>query len=404
MNKLNKALQRIQNWLEIHRPNYVNSLQPGLTRKEIEEKVSLFPIQLSEEVYTLYEWHNGSDSWEFFFPGYCFPSFENAIADMYSIDSEFSSYTLLLEEIDTYFLLPVFSYDFTSISTLEIDTKRDHSLVLKSIPEETPSMYSFNLTRMIEVIAQCFESGAYYMRKRNNDESEVTWNYEMALEIHRINNNEIVEFTLEKINSIKLEKSTRIMGNLYYLIEWFGDSRAVDPLIEILQTPFDNQPNQHNLAIAKDLSAYGLGKLHDSRAVDPLIDALSIKYGNGNTRYKVTEALGELGDNRAIPSLIGALSDPDERICNSGMFSLVKLGAIDELLKTALERKNRYAIQALGLLPSSINKKKLTSEQKDRIFSVLMSLTKDSSYEIQNIANKSLDRARREVLEHSYER
>jgi len=154
--------------------------------------------------------------------------------------------------------------------------------------------------------------------------------------------------------------------------------------------------------LAKDIAAYGLGKLHDSRAVAPLIDALSIKYGN--TRYKVVEALGELGDNRAIPSLIGVLSDPDERICDSGMFSLVKLGAIDELLKTALERKNRYAIQALGLLPSSINKKKFTSEQKDRIFSVLMSLTKDSLYEIQNIANKSLDRARREVLEHSYER
>ncbi|WP_055073991.1 HEAT repeat domain-containing protein [Pseudanabaena sp. 'Roaring Creek'] len=402
MNNLNKALQRIQDWFESHRPNYVTSLQPGLTRKEIEKKVSSFPIQLSEEVYTLYEWHNGSDSWEFFFPGYCFPSLENAIADMYSIDSEFSRYTLLLEEIDTYFLLPVFSYDFTSISTLEIDTKRAHSFVLKAVPEETPSIYSFNLTRMIEVIAKCFENGAYYMRKRNNGESEVMWNYEMALEIHRINNSEIVEFTLEKINSIKLEKSTGIMGNLYYLIEWFGDSRAVEPLIELLQTPFDNQLNQDDLVIVKDVAAYGLGKLHDSRAVDPLIDALSSKYSN--IRYRVVEALGELSDNRAIPSLIGILSDPDERICDSGKFSLVKLGAIDELLTTALESKNRYAIQALGLLPSSINKKKLTSEQKDRIFSVLMSLTKDSSYEIQNIANKSLDRARREVLEQSYER
>ena len=399
MNDLNKALKRVQDWFESYRPNYVTSLQAGLTRKEIEKKVSSFPIQLSEEVYTLYEWHNGSDSWEFFFPGYCFPSLENAIADMYPVDSEFSSYTLLLEEIDTYFLLPVFSYDFTSISTLEIDTKRDHSFVLKSVPEETPSIYSFNLTRMIEVIAKCFESGAYYMRKRNNGENEVMWNYEMALEIHRINNNEIVEFTLEKINSIKLEKSTGIIGNLYYLIEWFGDSRAVEPLIEIL---LDNQPNQGDLAIAKDIAAYGLGKLHDSRAVAPLIDALSIKYGN--TRYSVVEALGELSDNRAIPPLIGVLSDPDERICDTGMFFLVKLGAIDELLTTALESKNQYAIQALGLLPSSINKRRLTSEQKDRIFSVLISLTKDSSYEIQNIANKSLDRARREVLEQSYER
>ena len=174
-------------------------MQPGLTRKEIEEKVSSFPIQLSEEVYTLYEWHNGSDSWEFFFPGYCFPSFENAITDMYSVDSEFSGYTLLLEEIDTYFLLPVFSYDFTSISTLEIDTKRHHSFVLKSVPEEAPSIYSFNLTRMIEIIAKCFESGAYYMRKRHNGEKEVMWDYEMALEIHRINNNELVEFTLAEI-------------------------------------------------------------------------------------------------------------------------------------------------------------------------------------------------------------
>lgn|GEM_PF-2143226 len=360
------------------------------------------PIQLSEEVYTLYEWHNGSDSWEFFFPGYCFPSLETAIADMYSIDSESSRYTLLLEDIDTYFLFPVFSYDFANISTLEIDSKRDHSFVLKSEPEEPPSTYCFNLTRMIGIIAKCFESGVYYMRKRNNGENEVMCNYEMELEIHRISNNELVELTLENINNVKLKKITGIMGNLYHLIEWFGDSRAVEPLIELLQTPFDNQINQDDLAIVKDVAAYGLGKLRDSRAVNPLIDALSNKYGS--TRYRVVEALGELGEDTAIPALIGVLSDPDTAICDSGMFSLVKLGAIDQLLATALESKNRYAIQALGLLPSSINQKKLTSEQKDRIFSVLMNLTKDSSYEIQNTANKSLDIARREVLEQSYKR
>jgi|GEM_PF-2426264 len=43
MNNLNKALKRIQDWFENHRPNYVASLQPGLTRKEIEEKVSSLP-------------------------------------------------------------------------------------------------------------------------------------------------------------------------------------------------------------------------------------------------------------------------------------------------------------------------------------------------------------------------
>ena len=53
-------LERLENWLKKHRPDYASRLQPGLSSEEIAEIAAPLPFQLADEVIDLYHWHNGT--------------------------------------------------------------------------------------------------------------------------------------------------------------------------------------------------------------------------------------------------------------------------------------------------------------------------------------------------------
>lgn len=59
MSALTIALEIISRNLKRKAPEVVSHLQPGLTRQEIDEKTKDLPGRLPEEVYELYQWHNG---------------------------------------------------------------------------------------------------------------------------------------------------------------------------------------------------------------------------------------------------------------------------------------------------------------------------------------------------------
>jgi len=59
------ALERIKRWAEQRDPEFVALLQPGLSRQEIDALVGNLPFALAEEVYELYQWHNGQDEGQF---------------------------------------------------------------------------------------------------------------------------------------------------------------------------------------------------------------------------------------------------------------------------------------------------------------------------------------------------
>jgi len=87
---LTEALNKILSWLEEHDDldfARLESLQPGLSFNEIEEKTSnLLPLCLPKEVYELYQWGNGAwydeEDWARFFQNRTFLSLEPAL-DMY---------------------------------------------------------------------------------------------------------------------------------------------------------------------------------------------------------------------------------------------------------------------------------------------------------------------------------
>jgi HEAT repeat protein len=66
-----------------------------------------------------------------------------------------------------------------------------------------------------------------------------------------------------------------------------------------------------------------LGESGDSRAVDPLINVLKDTPG---LRQVTAYALGNLGDLRALDALCGALRDPDSYVSKAAISSLMRLG------------------------------------------------------------------------------
>lgn len=79
--QLSQALERIWNWFQVNAPTMAKFLQPGLTRDQIDAQQDL-PFQLPEEVYQLYQWHNGSSAEQHIelMPQYRFLSLEDVIA------------------------------------------------------------------------------------------------------------------------------------------------------------------------------------------------------------------------------------------------------------------------------------------------------------------------------------
>ena len=79
--QLSQALERIWNWFQVNAPAMLTFLQPGITYGHIDAQQDL-PFRLPEEVYQLYQWHNGSSAEQYieFLPHYRFLSLEEAIA------------------------------------------------------------------------------------------------------------------------------------------------------------------------------------------------------------------------------------------------------------------------------------------------------------------------------------
>ena len=83
-----------------------------------------------------------------------------------------------------------------------------------------------------------------------------------------------------------------------------GDSRAVGPLIKLLDRWKDDLATQQPDIVADIIKA--LGEIGDPLAVDPLINVL--EYSSDDlVRIEAALALGKIGDKRAVEPLIGAL-------------------------------------------------------------------------------------------------
>lgn len=166
MSILIDSLERILSWLHQNKPSFASSLQPGFSEAEIREMLEEyeFPLLLSYEFYELYQWRNGvpygDEEVISFLPGYAFNSLEYAL-DQYA-DLRDSSDFWKAELLD---LLPIFTRDDEEHLYVRGSKEQlDYTPVLHYYAEfGEPTVSYQNLTRMMQVTAECYETGIYYI-------------------------------------------------------------------------------------------------------------------------------------------------------------------------------------------------------------------------------------------------
>lgn len=161
------ALERLQNWLEINAPAIAQSLQPGLTREQIEIQLQALPFRPPEEVYQFFQWRNGS-SIEVTAEG---NSYQTSIEllpihRLLSLEEAIEEYTTLCEiysdRADNNHYLPLLA-DAANYYLVKGDNISTTAAIFRSDVYSDELCLEFDsFANFIQAIAECFETGAYY--------------------------------------------------------------------------------------------------------------------------------------------------------------------------------------------------------------------------------------------------
>ncbi len=167
MSNLTIALDRIMNWLQHNQPNFSASFLPGLTDEQIMQIIEYLPYSLPEEIYELYRWRNGTRQRQeiLFYPSMAFLPLEDAlVVGKETIDlDERTEYKLRFEGQR---LFPFLDNE-GDICAVAVNNKKQKASPIISIPSEYNECHKCynSLTSMMQTIAECYETGAYYLVK-----------------------------------------------------------------------------------------------------------------------------------------------------------------------------------------------------------------------------------------------
>jgi len=178
---LTESLEKIENWLETYNQPAARSLNPGLTREQIQQVFKVLPFTPVEELYTFYSWHNGQglDIDVNFIPGYDFLSLEYAVKEYRMVRKISKDLEKLLgtasEKKD---LWPVYFFPFISLQGDSFGVlcggPKPGSVLELFIEDPDPLVAYPGIASFMQEIAEGFETGAYYI----TDEGDLETNEE----------------------------------------------------------------------------------------------------------------------------------------------------------------------------------------------------------------------------------
>jgi len=302
MGILTEALSRIMDWLKEHQPEYAASFLPGVKSDEIQAVEKELGFKLPEEIYELYQWRNGTEEDAM---ALCFPIMQFlplAKASEYSqgcnehIEREKE---FLAEKREWYKISPLFVFienncDFCGIPL--VDYKREKLPVVVLLEAAMPDIFYTSLTDMMLTLAECYETGAYYLSKDGyirEDECKTA----IVLRKYNADINEEVLLTFHSLLLQPLESSNNKLieqaAEVTIVISRFKDPRGVDLLLESLQI----------LSREKGLFREGicywvikaLGEMCDIRALQPLINVNALQDDSPFIKEEAQKALSKLG-------------------------------------------------------------------------------------------------------------
>lgn len=164
MSNLIQALNRSMQWIEGHLPEYAASFLPGLSFDEILDEVETLGFPLSDELYELYQWRNGTDSEA---PSMVFPIFEFLPLEKVVEFIQQAEDDAMIRSLLSFNGQPLFPF-------MANDGRYCASIVSRRSTMTNPVIYigkqgsseyvAFSsITSMMFSLTECFETGAYYL-------------------------------------------------------------------------------------------------------------------------------------------------------------------------------------------------------------------------------------------------
>ncbi len=161
MSALTNALNRIMAWLQQNSPICASGFLPGLSPKEVEQKLGELPFRVPQEVYELYQWRNGTNNECGVFVYHYLLDLNTALEYSQGIND---SYWLEVREeagVPPY-LFPMFDFDGEYFAVPGSNSLNDTAPVFHIGCDDGSVSFAFtNLTNMMLAIAECYETGVY---------------------------------------------------------------------------------------------------------------------------------------------------------------------------------------------------------------------------------------------------
>ncbi|MDZ8026346.1 MAG: hypothetical protein RMX65_008865 [Nostoc sp. DedQUE01] len=158
MSSLTEGLNRIFVWLDEHYPDIASSLSPGLSYGEITKKIGDLPFKVSDEVYEIFQWRNGSQNNSIF-----------GGASLFSLNGALTLY----QNFEDYFLdsdiktFPIFTNDNSAEYYFAIcETLEELPIITIGFDEPEIIVKYTSLTNMILSIAEAYESKVFIRDER----------------------------------------------------------------------------------------------------------------------------------------------------------------------------------------------------------------------------------------------
>lgn len=314
--ELINALNRILIWLQQNKPDYVECLQPGLSKVEIDNLVQDLPFTIPQEIYELYQWQNGAKGEGMdiaaLFGGWSFYPLERVILDYQSAQEKTKN--LLFQKIPL-IKMSQFNPYIDNFSPFLIfqhadEWRHEGSLWLNNNLGFCPVVFDYfdqgnleltrmytSLTSMMQTIAECYETGAYYINLELIHLGRfINHAPEKEEQIWLKYNSQLIEFALQA-----LEQGTVTGWFFTYFTDIlikFKDSRTVKSLIEVLLS------------------------LDSSFSYEQIEDPMLFE----NPKVSIIKILGKIGDTRAVKVISQFTEDQDLLVRESAHEALSKLG------------------------------------------------------------------------------
>lgn len=177
---LTESLDRILIALEEKDPEIASRLQPGLTRKEIDEITKGLPFKLPEELYELYQWRNGlSDD-----VGFGFATWNGILGDFSSLEAAVNDFQNLKKSGCSSNFLRIFLFRHQSGGDYYVVSIDDKTYPILHFNDEDEYFniqnlkgrrFFSSLTTLIYAIAECFEQNAIYSYTNSKDRTSLEY-------------------------------------------------------------------------------------------------------------------------------------------------------------------------------------------------------------------------------------